>query len=153
MAVTAVFSSCNRQTVYNHFEHTATNGWERNDTLTFVTAPLDAGNYDEQLALRISGDYPFMNVNLVVEQMAPPSHQVIRDTLVCNLIDKEGIVKGYGTSNYQYLFPLKHLCLHDSASLHITVRHDMKREMLPGIKDLGIIIKRADDDQRRVSGR
>ncbi len=153
MAVTALFSSCDTHTVYSHFEHTSINGWERNDTLTFVTPPLDAGTYDEALAVRISGDYPFMNVNLVVEQTASTSHQVIRDTLVCSLVDKEGIIKGHGVSSYQYLFPLKRLYLQDDASLHIAVRHDMKREMLPGIKDLGIIIKHEGDDRRRAAER
>ena len=142
--VTGLFVGCDSQTVYNHFEHTSMNGWERNDTLTFVTAPLTAGNYDEQLALRISGDYPFLSVNLVVEQRAEPAQQVIRDTLVCDLIGKDGVVKGHGVSSYQYMF---------RTTLHLTVRHDMKREMLPGITELGIVIKRADDDWRRGAGK
>ena len=151
--VTGLFVGCDSQTVYNHFEHTSMNGWERNDTLTFVTAPLTAGNYDELLALRISGDYPFLSVNLVVEQRAEPAQQVIRDTLVCDLIGKDGVVKGHGVSSYQYMFPLKRLHVPDSTTLHLTVRHDMKREMLPGITELGIVIKRADDDWRRGAGK
>ena len=153
MAFTASLTSCERHTVYNHFEHTSISGWERNDTLVFVTSPLSAGSYDEQLALRISGHYPFTSVCLVVEQTAQPTHQLIRDTLMCNLIDEEGIVKGHGVSNYQYLFPLKRLRVADGTTLHIAVHHDMKREILPGITDLGIIIKDADGGSRQASGK
>lgn len=153
MAITALLTGCDRHTVYNHFEHTSISGWERNDTLVFVTSPLAAGSYDEQLALRISGQYPFMSVSLVVEQTAQPTHQLIRDTLVCNLIDKEGIIKGHGVSSYQYLFPLKRVRVEDETTLHIAVYHDMKREILPGITDLGIIIKSADDGLRQAAGK
>ena len=89
----------------------------------------------------------------MVEQRAEPAQQVIRDTLVCDLIGKDGVVKGHGVSSYQYLFSLKRLHVPDSTTLHLTVRHDMKREMLPGITELGIVIKRADDDWRRGAGK
>ena len=85
--------ACQLDTVYNHYEHTPLSGWERNDTLTYHVGPiLRDGQYREEIGLRISGDYPFLSVNLVVEQRAEPAQQVIRDTLVCDLIGKDGVV-------------------------------------------------------------
>ena len=47
-------------------------------------------------------------------------------------------MKGHGISTYQYNFHLTTLTLNEGDSLHIAVRHNMKREILPGISDIGI---------------
>ena len=44
-------------------------------------------------------------------------------------------------SYYQYDFPLSTLRLKEGDSLALVVRHAMKREILPGISDVGIIAK------------
>ena len=131
--------ACQQDTIYNHYEHTPLTGWERNDTLTYLVGPIrHDGQYREEIGLRISGDYPFMGLNLVVEQRVIPSGDTRRDTLCCNVIDQQGNAKGRGVSHYQYLFHLTTLPLHTDDRLHIAIRHDMKREILPGISDIGV---------------
>jgi gliding motility-associated lipoprotein GldH len=135
MALTA----CKRQTVYNHYEHTPLSGWEKNDTLTFdVPAMTHDGRYVEEVGLRINGEYPFTRLCLIVEQTVHPSKETKSDTLYCRLIDQQGIAKGRGVSHYQYIFHLTTLELKKDDRLHIDIRHDMKREILPGISDIGI---------------
>jgi gliding motility-associated lipoprotein GldH len=58
--------------------------------------------------------------------------------LDCDLIDEHGNAMGQGVSQYQYRFPLKTLQLHRGDSLHVSVHHDMNREILPGITSIGI---------------
>ena len=123
--------ACQQKTVYNHYEHTPLSGWERND-----------GQYREEIGLRISGAYPFMGLNLVVEQRVMPSGDTRRDTLNCTVIDDKGNAKGRGVSHYQYLFHLTTLSLHKDDRLYIAIRHDMKREILPGISDIGVKLSR-----------
>ena len=146
-AVLLTLTACNKQTVYYHYEHTPVSGWEKNDTLTFLTAPIAVeGHYAEDVGLRISGDYPFIALNLIVEQtvLKTPTSKLktqtsnLVDTLTCNLIDEMGNAKGNGISHYQYTFPLTTLSLAQGDRLRITIRHDMKREILPGITDIGI---------------
>ena len=60
------------------------------------------------------------------------------DTLDCKLIDERGNVMGEGFSQYHYIFPLRTLHLNHGDLLHLSVRHSMKREILPGITDVGI---------------
>lgn len=132
-------TACHESTVYYHYEHTPVAGWEKNDTLTFRTEPVaTTGQYAEEVGVRISGDYPFMSLNLIVDQLVLPAHTTRSDTLTCRLIDELGNAKGNGISHYQYLFPLTTLSLSEGDRLHIAVRHDMKREILPGISDIGI---------------
>ena len=132
-------TACNQKTVYYHYEHTSLAGWDKNDTLTFVLGPMSAsGNYMEEIGLRISGEYPFTGLNLIVEQKNS-SKQIVRiDTLACNLVNGQGNMEGRGVSQYQYLFPLSVLDLQEGEQLFVAVRHDMKRDILPGISDIGL---------------
>lgn len=145
-----LLTGCNKQTVYNHFEHTSIAGWEKNDTLNFITSPMaQDGRYAEELELRITKTYPFSSLQLIVEQsieQQKPSEKsgqmrnimLKSDTLRCILSDSIGMFTGKGISYYQYSFPLPTLQLNQGDRLRITVRHDMKREILPGIADIGL---------------
>jgi len=141
LILTAVLwlSACQRQQVYYHYEHTPMSGWEKNDTLNFDVEPLaDGGTYQQSIGLRIDQKYPFRRLCLVVHQTILPSGVSRSDTIDSELIDKQGRPKGSGVSYYQYEFPYNTLTLQRGDSLHISVRHHMKREIMVGIKDVGI---------------
>ena len=141
--VTLGFTSCNRKTIYNHYNHTPLTGWERNDTLTFGIKPMaDDGVYKEELGLRINELYPFMKLTLVVEQEIIPSGIIRYDTLSCQLVHKNGDVKSNGVNYYQYNYHVTNLSLNKGDSVTVRVRHNMKREIMPGISDIGIKLSR-----------
>lgn len=144
MAISAVLLSCNRNTLYNKYNHTPVSGWEKNDTLFFDVPPIEfPGAFSNQLGLRINGAYPFTGLTLIVEQTVLPEKSVYTDTLNCSLINSDnGRPLGQGISYYQYNFKIRDIDLQQGDSLHISVRHDMKREILPGISDVGVEIKR-----------
>lgn len=143
LTVALTLLSCNRKTVYYRFSHTPVEGWERNDTLTFDVRPMaEAGDYRQEIGLRIDSHYPFMGLSLIVDQTVLPSGFTVSDTLNCNLIAADGTVKGRGLSIYQYKYHLKNIRLDSGDSLHICVRHDMVREVMPGIVDVGVRIDR-----------
>jgi len=142
-------ASCKDSLVYDSYSHTPIAGWEKNDTLTFDIPPLAmAGYYQEQLGLRITGAYPFMGLTLIVEQTIYPNERDKYDkiekidTIQCDLIDNNGVTKGQGISSYQYNFPVNVYRMNANDSVHVTIRHDMKREILPGISDIGIKMNR-----------
>lgn len=72
------------------------------------------------------------------------SHErpIIRYTLPCRLMNKRGNTQGQGINYYQYDFIVADIPLNAGDSLRIGIRHDMKREILPGLSDLGIIIRK-----------
>ena len=141
-----ILVSCQDNRVYDHYDHTPLSGWDRVDDLTFdVPALKDSGRYVTTLGLRINGDYPFLSMTMIVEQhIYNKSHnkyrqtKVVTDTVNCNLFDDNGRVKGSGISYYQYHYRISELPLNIGDSLHISVRHDMRREIMPGISDVGI---------------
>lgn len=66
------------------------------------------------------------------------------DTFVCHLTDEEGDITGTGISIYQYLLPFKSLQLPQGAEADITINHIMRRRIIPGITDVGILLERVD---------
>jgi len=64
------------------------------------------------------------------------------DTLYCSLTDREGDVSGKGVSVYQYTFPVDTFQLHRGARGTITIHHIMRRNLLPGVSDVGIRLER-----------
>ena len=142
MMTTFMLSSCNKHVVYDKYNHTPISGWEKNDTLKFDIQIAEGGFYQQNLGLRINGAYPFMSLCLIVEQTIYPSNKTIVDTLNCSLINKDGYAKGNGISYYQYNFNISHIELHKGDSIHVCIRHNMKREILPGISDVGFSLGR-----------
>lgn len=139
----ACFSACNGKKIYHGFDHTPLAGWEKNDTLLFSVPRLTTGGeYSSDLMLRINETYPFMGLTLIVEQKVIPGGMTYCDTLKCRLMNEKGYSKGQGISYYQYVFHVNEMSLEQGDSLQISIRHDMKREILPGISDVGMKITR-----------
>src|SRR3712207_6790400 len=124
----ALLSSCTQGLVYDQYHHTPLAGWEKNDTLFFNVGRMqEAGLYTTDLGLRINGSYPFTGLTLIICQTVWPSRQTKCDTVNCELISSQGTIKGQGLSYYQYNYHVTSLSLQRGDSLHISVRHDMKR--------------------------
>ena len=141
ITVALTFVGCNRKTIYSHYEHTPISGWEKYDQLSFDYAPARAdGLFREEIGLRINNAYPFTGLTLIIEQQRFPSGMTRSDTLSCKLIDSDGNIRGNGTSFYQYNFHLCDIKLSKGDSLHISIHHNMKREILPGISDIGVTL-------------
>lgn len=138
-----VLSACNRKLVYDRYLSTPISGWEKNDTLSYNIRPVSGTDtYDMWLGLRTSEAYPFTAITLIVEQHIYPKDTIVNDTVNCKLTDRHGNASGTGVNFHQYRFPVTELQLQDGDSIHIRVRHDMKREILPGISDVGISLRR-----------
>lgn len=144
--------SCTGGKVYDHYNHTPLSGWDKVDELSYdVPALKDSGRYVTTLGLRINPTYPFLSLTMIVEQKVIhksvqktkkskyPS-DIYRDTLNCELFDDNGSIRGNGVNYYQYNFRVSELELHEGDSLHVIVTHDMRREIIPGISDVGISI-------------
>lgn len=138
-----LMTACDRKAVYSHYEPTPLEGWESNDTLDFFVGVVEhAGYYKESVGLRTTDDYPFTGLTLIVEQRVFPVYRERTDTLNATLVDPEGVIMGTGVGIFQYVFPLRRLYLNKGDSLYVTIRHYMKREILPGIHDVGFTLER-----------
>ncbi len=143
VVILALCVSCLQGKVYHHYNHTPLTGLDRTDTITFdVPAVEQGGLYATDLELRTTSEYPFTSIAFVVEQTIIPSQKQKTDTVTCKLMDSKGNIKGKGVSSYQYRMHVSEMLLSDSDSLHITINHYMRRDILPGISDVGIAVRK-----------
>lgn len=137
-----VMTACNDDRVYSRFEHTGVEGWDKHEPITFGLDTIQhTGLYAMSLGLRASREYPFKNLQVALEYTIYPSLQKMQDIVDVKVSDNEGIMLGHGISVYQYDLPIQKLNLNKGDSIAVTVRHNMKRETLPGIVDVGITLR------------
>ena len=134
-----VLCGCQEQVACHEFRHIYEPGWDKTDTIHFDTRSLSAGgNYRLDAELRTDKNYPFQKLTIEIEQTVYPSKEKYHDVIVCDLISEEGVIEGDGISYFQYQFHVRDLSLHKGDSVHICLTHNMKREIMPGITDVGI---------------
>ena len=154
--------SCNRNTIYSHYEAIDALGWLREDTLHFEVVPSEvphaevvpsevshaeagtglAGRRDvalqPTLGLRVTSSYPFTDLVLDVRLTTRSQHRQALYRL--QLADSEGTTRGSGSGLYQHDFPLSGITLASDDTLHVAVSHYMQQSPLPGITDVGMTI-------------
>lgn len=154
VVVAAVFTSCGRNTIYYKYAETPEAGWEKNDSLTFDVPPVvRPGDYDTFVGIRLDGKYPFKTLHLVVERSVYGKtgkdgnrwsfkfHD--SQSVDCRMYNDNGTSAGRGIGYIQYETLVNMPCsLAPGDSIHYTVRHNMKRSILPGIADVGIKLTR-----------
>lgn len=139
-----VLCGCQRQIAYHAFRHVYDPGWDKTDTLHFDIKPLMAdGSYRLDTELRTDKDYPFQKLMIEVDQTVYPSKERFHDVINCELISENGVISGDGISYFQYQFHVRDLSLHQGDSIHICLTHHMKREIMPGISDVGVRLSRS----------
>ena len=139
--VALITTACHRGVIYSRYEHVDNDGWERTDTIHFYISRIaESGVYKQQVMLRTNNSLPFQAVNVVVEQDIYPRGEKKRKRIDCKLVEENGHVMGQGISCYQYTFDVDKVELYEGDSLHIYVMHHMKRETMPGITDVGMLV-------------
>ena len=141
---TMILTACSSQRVYDTFKHVDDQGWEKNDELTFCIPKMaESGYYTLELGLRLNNYYPFRNLQLAVIQTVYPSLETPTDMLTLDIADSQGKMNGSGVSLYQYSQMFRKYRLQENDSISVRIRHDMKREILPGVMDVGVIIRKS----------
>ena len=120
-------------------------GWESKDTLTFSIDSLTMEDtYVLSLGIRTAVNYPFQSLWVVVKQSwNTPLRQRI-DTVACVTHDTHGNALGKGVARSQQLMAVDTLQLPIGARGTISIRHIMRRDLLPGISDVGIELRKAE---------
>ena len=141
IAVALALTSCNRHTIYSHYEPVDMDGWERSDTLLFCVNNATDSIFSEQLGLRINSKFPYRDLALVVEQRLQHNPCIIKsDTLYLNLANEDGLFIGKGLNIFHYDVDLGTIVLPKADTLQVSVYHNMRREMLPGVASIGITV-------------
>ena len=142
--VLALSLSCDRErTVCFTYRPTPVEGWEQHNALTFpIDSVQQTGEYNLSIGVRTTYDYPFQTLWFQVTTRLEHSHLELLDTLVCQVTDPQGNTLGHGISIFQYVYPLTSVHLNVGQRGTITVKHIMRRNMLPGVSDVGVVLRK-----------
>lgn len=141
----AMMAACRHKPAAFEYCPTPVEGWEGSDTLHFrVDTIREGGTYSLSLGVRSSASlpYPFQRLYVVVRQHWHHPEALHYDTVACELVSPDGKMQGRGVSIYQYICPVGECELAEGQTGEVTVHHIMRREILPGITDVGIRIER-----------
>lgn len=146
VCMAALLSGCGRRPAECKYQPVSADGWGLTDTLVFHTDTLPAGRYRLTLGLRTSASvpYPYRSLTLLLRQTWKKTGTARCDTVVCPLATTAGDLSGKGIAFFQYEFPAGTFRLSGPAAGRLSVSHIMRREVLPGITDIGLRIDRID---------
>ena len=130
--------SCHEKITFSQYKAVDADGWDKTSHVVFTPSPIKSTTtYDQFVGIRINSRYPFLSLNLIVEQTISPSGKIYTDTIDCQMISENGEQLGKGNSLWVREFPLRSLSLHEGDSLSINIRHNMRRDILRGVSDIG----------------
>lgn len=145
----ALLQACYQSTAYFRYFSTDINGWERDSVLHYhVRAVKEGGFYAEEIGVRTSKLYPFKQLSLVIDQKVISTNDshanvVNSDTIVFDIYDNDGNLRGKGIDLYQLVVPFKGIRLQEGDSIEMAVRHNMRRNAIEGIADVGLKVTKA----------
>jgi gliding motility-associated lipoprotein GldH len=132
---------CTRPVALHTYHSVAPEGWNAHEVMSFPVDTLrHEGDYRLRVGLRITEMFPFRSIWLQVAQEWDDPELMRMDTIECKLTDEAGDFNGNGVSLYQYTFPVGVFHLEKGLKGRIHVRHLMRRELLPGVSDVGILL-------------
>ncbi|MDR0895609.1 MAG: gliding motility lipoprotein GldH [Prevotellaceae bacterium] len=140
-----VLTACGKHTVYHTFHTLPSGGWMRNDTLHFNVDISDsvATTCRLTVAVRNHSNYPYCNLPLLIRCTDPHGQTVYVDTIQIQLANQEGIWLGNGWGGlYEKVTPAGILHTAGSGVYFMTVASLLPDEVLPGIRDVGIMLQK-----------
>ncbi|MBC8320488.1 MAG: gliding motility lipoprotein GldH [Bacteroidetes bacterium] len=140
--ISAIFSSCNSNTVYNQNVTLPSEGWFKNKAVAFNVNIYDTVNtYKFGLNIRNTINYRYCNlyVFLITEF---PNGKIIRDTIECLLANHEGkwLGKGWGQIKENNIILKSDLRFPISGTYKFLIQQAMRVDTLTGINDIGLSV-------------
>ena len=134
------FVACDTNRVFDDFYKVKTTGWHKDSVAVFNFEITDTTlNYDLFISSRNLENYPYSNLWLFVDVVAPDSSS-IRDTIEYQMAEPNGKWIGKGTGGIYFIqnyyksgvsFPI-------NGMYKINIQHGMRGENLKGINNIGL---------------
>ncbi len=135
-------ASCGGDTLYFSYQPIDKGEWEKSDDVHFdVAMPQYEGRCKSFIVLRTNDTYPYKNLSVFVESRRK------NDSMMVKRIDFD-LTKSEakGMRHNDYTIPFKEFNVNKDDTIHVRISHNMRTNLLKGITDVGIKIKRCDAD-------
>ncbi len=130
-------------TLVHHYMSPSGMGWSTTDTLLFSVPPTrETGYYNFSLGMRLGVSFPYAGVWIGAQTRLHNPDSIACDTLYFVTMKKGGMPQGSGISLQQDEQPLTSMRLLAGQSAEVFVYHIMRREVLPAVLDVGLLVER-----------
>jgi len=137
-------TACNTEVFHNQSVHLKNEKWKAADTLFYSFDSKDTlASYDFYFEIRNTTDYDMQNLYLFITAYYPGNTYSV-DTAECILAAPDGSWYGKGMGKHKdnrFLFR-KGVRFRKPGNYVIAVNQAMRKDMLKGISDVGILIKK-----------
>lgn len=145
IATACMTESCEPDVKYSHYQPVKNRCLLRSDTLHFNTDTLrHDGRYQFTCGIRTRRDYPFQDLNMLVERRIFRNKEMIMqktEQVVYHIVSPSGKPLGDGTGTRQHTVLLRDLLLKTGDSIAVSMQHCMKQDSLVGVSDVGLQVE------------
>lgn len=148
MLVITLMASCNRNVVYKSYQEIPDMIWNTDYQTKFDFEIIDTTSfYEVDILVRNASVYPSSNIWLFIHQVSPDGN-IKTDTLECILADETGKWLGDGMGDiWDNDIPWRvNYKFDNSGKYTYLIEHEMRTHLLPGIMDIGLLIKKQELD-------
>lgn len=140
-----ILSSCNQNTVYDQVHKLPADGWHYKNLAEFSTTIEDTTvTYDFDINLRVSQDYAYSNLHLLVTTITPASDTISqRVELALAQPDGKWLGKGSGPL-VSFSVPITKNKAMKAGNYRWSIAQNMRTNTLKDITDIGLTIKKGE---------
>jgi gliding motility-associated lipoprotein GldH len=138
-----LFAACSGNTVYERYQSIPQDTWDMNDSMHFEVNMEDTvGHYQVLLLIKHTHDYPYQNLWLFTQSMAPDS-TLATDTLECFLADNSGkwLSQSFISEREMPLIYMQRIRFPKSGTYTFDITHGMRDSLLRGVSRIGLSIE------------
>lgn len=138
-----LLSACQGNTVYEKYEPIEQQVWDMNQPAHFEVNMQDTvGHYQVLLYIKHTEQYPYQNLWLFTQSMAPDSTLAV-DTLECFLADNHGkwLSQSFVAEREMPLLYMQGIRFPKAGTYTFDISHGMRDSLLQGISRIGLAVK------------
>lgn len=144
LVVVAVVAACDSSVLYSESHRVDEEGWKASDNLVFNYVAEDTTQtmlccFD----IRNLNTYPYSNIYFNIKTVFPDGSVAVDTNLQFMLSEKDG--RWLGRESGRYIdgrYPFCYFRFPELGSYQFVVSHAMRDTILPGIRNVGLVIKK-----------
>ncbi len=158
--IVCFLTSCyDEGTYYYHYERLTDDTWSQRDTITFDLDTLwEDASLSLSVGVRSNTLYPYRALVMEAQTQildGTEAQKVLytkKDTLNVEMYDEKGHSLNNGLSYQQAEVPFCSFRIHKGHICRVSIRHIMRKEEIPGIKNIGVKATFSDHARHQFAG-
>lgn len=140
-----ILAACDNNRVFDEYKPIPKSGWNKDSVVVFSVPVTDTvQNHNMFINVRNDVNYPYSNLWLFID-IIEPGGKALKDTFELSLADPTGkwLGEGMGGVKTRQVIYRRDVYFPVSGTYKIELQQGMRKDILKGIRDIGIRIEKA----------